>query len=738
MNWEKKDASPQAVKDLAQRFGLDLLTASILVRRGITSSKDILYFLEDDPRYLPNPFLFSEMEDAVDRILLAVDEGEKVLVFGDRDADGVTSTVLLTEALREMGLETGWRIPSANDAYGLSIAAVEAFAAEGGSLILTVDCGISNHAEVSRAAELGIDVIIVDHHLLKAAEPPEAVAVIDPKIEDSGYPFRDLAGCGVAYKLICALKFARSGLYKQQVALLNVRPLNDSYLVEAVRLSNLVETGRIRETIVPGMVDLGNTRLVPFLQDRQIFVWDGDVQQKLLAKALGSGAEVQFYDVAPDVGGLIPSARGASLLRLKELSRIGRYRDEPLEEIDVFENLFVSFALKKAAWFGEDDMARLQLVALGTIADLMPLKGENRILVKRGLKALNEKARPGLAELIARSGSAGKRLGAVEAAWQITPVINAAGRMGKAETAVKLFFAETPDERNSLADELVAMNLERRRLGAECWETVYPLARESLASYCDKLVVVGHEGVHRGITGVLASKVTNVLDVPAVIATFQSDGTVVGSIRSARGFNIGSFLETSAELFIDYGGHDAAAGFSLKASDWPEFQRRSAAYAEGLELEAEEEKLDIDAELPHSYMRPELAELAARFEPYGEANPQLVFLAKDVPIAGAEIVGKRDANHLKLLLDFGGTKWPALYWSAAEKLERDFSVHDHIDVVFKVTINRYGGMEQPQLEIFDAKRSQASAASPTENRPASELAISGQAAGSVKAPLASN
>ncbi|HRY72993.1 MAG TPA: single-stranded-DNA-specific exonuclease RecJ [Spirochaetia bacterium] len=706
MRWVKKEAQASAVKELAARYGLDLLDAAILVRRGLVSPGELLYYLEDDPRYLHNPFLFEGMEDAVDRILLARDEKEKVLVFGDRDADGVTSTVLAVEALRELGLEVEWRVPQGLEAYGLSRTVLEEFAAAGGTLVVTVDCGISNHEEVERAAELGVDVLVLDHHLLKAPEVPAAVAVVDPKLPDSGYPFRDLAGCGVAYKLACALKFARSGLYKQQVALLNVRPVNEAYLVEAVRLSNLAPTARLSETIVPGMVDLSNTRLLPFLRDRQIFVWGLDVQKKLFAKAFGRSAELQAYDLAPDVAEAIPQAKGLSLLRLRELSTIGRYRDRPLEEIDVFENLFVSFALKKAAWFGEDDLSRLQLVALGTVADLMPLRDENRILVRRGLAALNQRPRPGVAELMQKLQLGGKKLGAVEAAWQLTPVVNAAGRMGRADAAVRLFLSEDAGERASLAEELVAMNLERRRLGAESWDALYPLARESLAAHGEKLVVVGSDGVHRGITGVIASKMTNVFSVPAVVASFQGDGTVVGSVRSARGFDVTAFLDASAELFIDYGGHDAAAGFSLKASDWPEFERRALSYAEGLELGTEEERIEIDAELPHDYLKPELAALAERFEPYGEENRPLVFLAKNVPIASADIVGKREANHLKLTLDFGKHKWPALFWSAAERLERDFSATDRIDLVFKVTVNRYMGMETPQLEVLDARRSE--------------------------------
>ncbi|HET7839230.1 MAG TPA: single-stranded-DNA-specific exonuclease RecJ [Rectinemataceae bacterium] len=708
MKWTKKELPPSLVKELAARFDTDALTASILARRSVTAPEDVLYYLEDDPRYLHNPFLFSQMEDAVDRILLAADEGEKVLVFGDRDADGVTSTVLMAEALAELGIEASWRVPTGSEPYGLSVQAVEAFAAEGGSLIVTVDCGISNHAEVERAAELHVDVVIIDHHLLQAGEAPAAIAIIDPKLPDSGYPFRDLAGCGVVYKLICALKLARSGVYKQQVALLNVRPANEAFIVEAVRLSNLVETGRIRETIVPGVVDLERTRLVPFLRDRQIFVWDGESQRRLLARALGKGAEVNFYDVAPEVGEHIPQARGMSLLRLKELSRIGRYRSEPLEEIDVLENLFVSFALKKADWFGEDDMARLQLVALGTIADLMPLRNENRILVRRGLAAMNERARSGLAELLGKLGHAGKRLGAVDIAWQVTPVINAAGRMGEPQTAVSLFIAKERAEREASAEKVIQHNLERRRLGGEDWELVYPLARESLAEHGDKLALVGSASVHRGITGLIASRLTSTLKTPAIVASFQDDGTVVGSIRSARGFPVASFLDSCSDLFIDYGGHDEAAGFSLKAEDWPRFQERARLFTVPLELEDGEELIEIDAELPHQFLKPEIAELTERFEPYGEESGPLVFLARDVAILDAQIMGKKEQNHLKLTLDFGKHKWPALFWDGAQRLERDFSFknHDRIDLVFKVTLNRYNGMEQPQLEAFDARRTE--------------------------------
>lgn len=704
MKWTKKEVNPQAIKDLASRFDLDLLSASVLARRGVTDPGELLYFVEDDPRYLHNPFLFDQMEDAVDRVLLARDEGEKVLVFGDRDADGISSTVLVYEALKGRGLDVRYRLPSDDDPYGLSTKAVEEFAGDYGTLIITVDCGISNHSEIERARELGVDVIVLDHHLHRREELPGAVAVVNPKVENCGYPFRDLAGCGVAYKFTRALAFSESGLYKQQVAILNVRPANDAYTLEAVRLTNLVETGRISETIVPGMVELEKTRLVPFLKDRQIFVWDGELQKKLLAKAFGRAAEVQVYDIAPDIGDLIPSVRGKSLLRLREQSRIAKYSDKAAGEIDVFASLFVSFALKKTSYFSEADLEALQLVAVGTLADLMPLRNENRILVRKGLAALNTKPRAGLAELLAKLNLTGRRLTAKDLAWQLTPAINATGRMGSPETAVRLFLGETVEERSRLAEEVIGMNQDRRRLGAEGWEAVLPDARKSLEAHDGKLVLVGRDDVNRGITGIIAARLSNTLRVPAIVATFLGGGTIVGSLRSLRGYPVKALLETCSDLFIDYGGHDEAAGFSLPAGNWDELTRRVLEFTKAVELDAEEESLSIDAELPHDYMKPEITDLVDRFEPYGEENEPLVFLTRDVPIASMELVGKKEQNHVKMLLDYGKHRWPALFWSAAERVERDFSRTDRVDVVFQVGRNYWNGMEQPQLVVMDVRR----------------------------------
>ena len=705
MIWNKKEVGRSLVKELTGRYGCDALTASILARRNIIEGPDILFYLEDDLRYLHNPFLFKDMEDAVDRVLDAKEEGEKVLIFGDRDVDGITSTTLLYQALTDLGMDVTWRVPNGNDPYGLTIAAVDEHAANYGTLIITVDCGISCIAEIAHAAEKGIDVIVLDHHNPQDTLPA-AVAIINPKMEDSGYPFRDLAGCAVVWKFISALRFGLLELYKQQITLLNVRPANESFIIEAVKTVNMNEIARISETIVPGMVSISQTRLLPFLQGQQIFVWDSAMLQKQIEKMFGKTAEFNFLDIAPEISREIPAVRGMSLLKLKDLSRIARYRDRPVSELDGFLNIFITFAQRRNGVFGKRETAELQLVALGTLADLMPLRNENRILVRRGLTAINEAPTSGLAELLARQGLAGKKIGTSDLAWQISPAINATGRMGNPALAVNLLLSDDQKERNRLSEEVVKMNTDRKQMGSDSWTVVEPLARESFERLNSNLVFAASADIHRGVTGIMANRLSSCFHVPAIVVCFMDDGTAVGSMRSARGVDLEEILAPCADLFIDHGGHAFAAGFSLKRELFEEFTSRINRISQELvfpDTDTDEE-IPVDAELPHDYLTPALLDLADRFEPYGEGNDQLVFMAKKMRIMTADIMGKTEKQHLKLTFDCGKYKWPAIFWQAAERLNRDFSIGDTVDAVFQINRNTFNGAEIPQMILQDVQR----------------------------------
>jgi single-stranded-DNA-specific exonuclease len=556
MKWEKKEISPETVKNISVKYGCDLLTASIFVRRGITSGDSVKFFLEDDRRFLRNPFELPGMEDAVERILAAKEEGEKVLVFGDGDVDGITGTALLAEYLAGIGIDVSWRIPVGDDPYGLSLKAVEEFAAAYGTLIITVDCGISRIAEIQRANELSVDVIVTDHHEPQE-ELPEALAIINPKLKSaSDYPFKDLSGCGVAFKLVAALRFAqKSELYGQPMCLLNTRPVNDAWIIEIVKTRNLAVVAALTETIMPGMVSIGDTRLPAFLEGQQILVWDAPLQKRVIAKLFGAGVEIGMLDVADEIGKEIPSVAGKSLVRIKELSTIAKYADKEVSEIDVFINLFHSYVHKREASGNNastiEEIYETQLAALGTVGDIMPLLDENRIIVRKGLMSLIPggadsqavvKPRPGIVELLDKLELSGNHFDIKDISWKLCPVINAARRMGSPETAVALFFEKNPVARARIAGELIAMNKKRKLLEEEIWNMAEPMAYRSLSDYSENIAFVYGEEINKGVTGLIAQRLARHFNVPGVAVSFAPD-VYTGSVRSARAYNICGLLE---------------------------------------------------------------------------------------------------------------------------------------------------------------------------------------------------
>lgn len=704
----KKEIAPEMVREICTRFSCDALTASIFARRNVTTGPDIQYFLEDDLRYLHSPFLLSGMEDAVDRILAAREEGERVLIFGDRDVDGITSTTVLYRCLKDMGIEVSWRIPSGEDTYGLSLKAVEEFAANYGSLIITVDCGISNNVEIDRAVELGIDVIITDHH-----NPPEnlpnATIIIDPKLPEDEYPFPFISGCAVAFKLASALRFAQNELYKQELCLLDVRPVNEAYIIDCIKMVNMTERARLSEIITPGMVRIEDTRLMQFLRGQQILVWDADLQKKQLAKIFGNGIEFNMMDLRPEIATEIPSVRTASLLRIKESSKLLRYREGNQSEMDGFFNIFITYIQKKTATPDNQKktQADLQLVMLAALADIMPLHNENRILVRQGLAALNGgEVIPGLRELLARLNMLGKRITSTDISWNVVPVLNAAGRLGRSELAVELFLSETSQQRDTIAEQIIQLNKDRRQLGTDAWGYVEKQAYESFEKYNKKLVVVVEPRIHRGISGILAAQLVKVFEVPSIAITILEDGTAVGSVRSTRGFDVTPMLDSCGELFLNHGGHNYAAGFSLNKENLDALLQHFLEYTAVIELEDNQDStLQTDAEIPHDYLTPNLLKTIDLFEPYGEGNPQLLFFSRKLKIVGADIIGKGEKKHLKLVLAGGKHKWPALFWNEAERLGRDFSLGDTIDVVYRLERNLFNGMETAQMIVQEVERS---------------------------------
>ncbi|MFW5745058.1 MAG: DHHA1 domain-containing protein, partial [Spirochaetota bacterium] len=485
----------------------------------------------------------------------------------------------------------------------------------------------------------------------------------------------------------------------------NVRPGNESLILDAIKLENMVEIDRISENIVPGVVDVEHSRLGAFLQGLPILVYDEAAQRKLLLQAFGENVEVGVVDVAPQVWKLFPTLEGKTLLRLKSESRLSRYTGVEPEEIDVFHSLFTTFVNRKEADVLEDLVSTLDLVAMGTLADMMPLVDENRILVTQGLRRMSESPRPGLRSLLERQKLLGKTIVARDVGWSISPVVNASGRMGEPDRAVRLLLATDDRERDELADYVVELNAKRRAVGDQAWTLVQSQARDSLAAHDGRFVLVRHGEIHRGVTGILASRLARQFDAPAAVVSLMPD-KAVGSVRTARGVVVTDLLSRCDDILADWGGHDQAGGFHLPVDRVTELEQRLLDVIPALEMqEAAEAPLEIDAEISTDFLTLKLLDVVKRFAPFGQGNPPLAFLVRGVRLMDVQFIG-REQNHLRLTLDAGTSKWPAVYWGAAEQVGVAFDKGDSVDAVVNVGTNFYQGNETPQLTVLDLRRAE--------------------------------
>ena len=709
MKFDKKNISIEEVRRLCKEYALSPLEASIMARRGITTGEDVMYHLESGRRFMHRPFLLPALEDAVDRINSALEEHEKILIFGDRDVDGITSTAILYSYLKGRGADVTYHLPTGEDTYGLSIPVITEFAKNYGSLIITVDCGISNVQEVEYASSLQVDVIITDHH-----NPPEtlpaAEIIVDPKLAGSRYPFKDISGAAVAFKLVQALRFSHSDFYAQEFTLMDVQAEKDEYKVDCIKVRNLVKEDFFTERFKPGEKSIADTKLPDFLQGQQILVWNAAKVKKPLAEIFGNGVEFQMLDLKPELAMHLPSLADKELSELKNLSKIAHYIPEANSEIEGFYNIFVTYVEKRLAEKSgaDEDAEDLQLVAIAALADIMPMKNENRIFVKNGLAGINSSARrKGIAELLALMDTAGKPISSADLSWKVIPALNAAGRMGQTGTALELLISETPSERESLAKKIIDLNEKRKNLVAESESASASMAEDTFNSSGKHFCLVSGEAIHRGITGILSSKLMQKYKVPAIAITFIDGGNIaVGSMRSCRGCIATDFLSAFADMFINYGGHDFAAGFSLYRERFEEFLVRVKAAAAALTLGSEEDEVIVDAELPAEYITHDLPELVARFEPFGAENKELVFASRALPIQEAASLGKTERRHLKLVFDCGACKFPAMFWGEGDRLNRDFKTGDKLDILYTVGKNYYRGTETPQMVLIDAALSQ--------------------------------
>ena len=551
--WEVRPLDKERAAAFAQTYGVPFFLAMLMNIRGLDDAAHLREFLgEGEP--LSDPFLLKDMDKAAARITRAVDNMEKIAVYGDYDADGVTSTAMLYSYLETRGADVIFYIPQREgEGYGMNMGAVEYLKEQGVSLIVTVDNGISSVQEVARANELGIDVVITDHHRPQEILP-DAVAVVDAYRPDDTSPYKHFSGVGVAFKLLMAL-----------------------------------EDGA------------------------------GDVEDLLEA-----------------------------------------YSD---------------------------------LAAIGTIGDIVPLTGENRTLIRAGLERLSQSDRPGVQALLENAGIAGKALTSTNVAFTLVPRINATGRMGAPERAVRLLISGYEEEAEVLSEEICADNEERRRVEAEIAEAAFADI-EAKGYMKDRVVVVDGENWHHGVIGIVASRVTERCGKPCMIIS-RGETEAKGSGRSIEGFSLFEAICACGDLLIKFGGHPMAAGITLKPENIEAFRKRINQYAAEHFPQMPTQTVTLDCKLNPAALSVSMAQSLTQLEPFGNGNPQPVFGLFNMELSNVTPVG--GGGHLRLTLEKNGAVITAMRFNTKPE-ELPYHIGDKIDLAVQLEAREFRG--QPSLTVI--------------------------------------
>ena len=551
--WEVRPLDKERAAAFAQTYGVPFFLAMLMNIRGLDDAAHLREFLgEGEP--LSDPFLLKDMDKAAARITRAVDNMEKIAVYGDYDADGVTSTAMLYSYLETRGADVIFYIPQREgEGYGMNIGAVEYLKEQGVSLIVTVDNGISSVQEVARANELGIDVVVTDHHRPQEILP-DAVAVVDAYRPDDTSPYKHFSGVGIAFKLLMAL-----------------------------------EDGA------------------------------GDVEDLLEA-----------------------------------------YSD---------------------------------LAAIGTIGDIVPLTGENRTLIRAGLERLSQSDRPGVQALLENAGVAGKALTSTNVAFTLVPRINATGRMGAPERAVRLLISGYEEEAEVLSEEICADNEERRRVEAEIAEAAFADI-EAKGYMKDRVVVVDGENWHHGVIGRVASRVTERCGKPCMIIS-RGETEAKGSGRSIEGFSLFEAICACGDLLIKFGGHPMAAGITLKPENIEAFRKRINQYAAEHFPQMPTQTVTLDCKLNPAALSVSMAQSLTQLEPFGNGNPQPVFGLFNMELSNVTPVG--GGGHLRLTLEKNGAVITAMRFNTKPE-ELPYHIGDKIDLAVQLEAREFRG--QPSLTVI--------------------------------------
>ncbi len=716
-DWHKKHTTKNVIVSLAKQYNIDLLSASILSRRGILEPHQLLFFLEDDIYFLHNPFLYSGMIELIHRINVALEKQERILIYGDRDTDGVTAVTLMLETLREHGIEQiKWAVPRNHDVYGLSNDVIDYAIKLNIDLIITVDCGISNYSEVNYANKNKIDVIIVDHHNIPR-KLPDAVAIVNPKIDSSKNVFADLCGCALVMKVRWALYYSTRSmfghpLFNEVISLLHITVINNRIRLDLIQTMNGLKIEHYHEYLEHSMTATGKSRLIQYLKYTPVYCFDLPTLQKNFTKFYSE--TLKFIDIKPHFKQLASKNFKFNFINsetpLQIISRINitRYITDQLQEIDAIFHLHNLLVLYGAPNIAKVIFRSIDLTGIATIADVMPLENENRIFVKQALKCLSYKAiqtpRMGLDALLEVMEMKVKSYTSRDIGFKIAPAINAAGRLGEAHEAVNLLCATTPKDATYFAKKINNFNKKRQQIGEEAFSRLFSLAKTSYNDHEKKLIVVLEKNLCRGITGILASRFSQKFSAPAIVMTQLNTSLIIGSVRTQRSVIATDLLSKCSDLLDGWGGHDIAAGFHLHYKSLHSFQQKLKQLSMGIILQQPDTTILFDADISSEYLTPNIYHVFNLLEPYGTGNNPLILKSNNLIVMDYKFIGK-DNQHLRLNLKSKKITWPGIYWNANKQKKINISIGDYLDILFTPDISRFRGKETKQLNIVALRTS---------------------------------
>ena len=705
----------------------------LLKLRGITSKNDIFNFFFQDIYSLSNPFDIKDVNVFVDRIKEAINNDEKILVYGDKDADGITAASIIYNTLKVVTKNVEAFVPNHETGYGLSKTVIEEYADSGVSLIITVDCGISNVDEVEFARDLSIDIIITDHHDIPEILP-NAYAIFNPKLYNTGFSSKNFSGCAVAFKLMQAFVFSYTKLYNKDIIVLDYeidKAKNTLKRIRALKSVNfvasddvfgfeLVNDNNCYKSIYIDYYDelmsedevLEELASYMFEGEGTVLVLTGgeDRLKRLLSLYEKYDIYLPEYDGVYDLLQLGSKYGNVNIKTTKTLNdfalalNVNIYKYDDIEyrdliiKMEIFRRMFYISQSNLQNYIRKKSI----LVLFGTVADVVPLTEENRTYVKCALKELENPTHIRYTAMLERINLLNTKIDTQAISWKLAPFINAAGRMGSPETALKLLTSELREEAVSLSQEVYNMNETRKSLT----ESNFSIVNEYIKiNKCLSLpvIIVKSDKIEQGLTGLIAGKVLSEYGKTAVIMYENESGICVGSIRSMGDDNARDMLEASKVYLIKFGGHKNAAGFTLESENFDKFSSKIIKYASSQNFQTEKEEDVFDMELSFNDIDMKLAGMLELFEPYGSGNEEPVFMSKKVKINEIKKMPKNNKLHLRLELSQSDKKASAIIWNSSEDEIRKLLNANYIDIIYKLKVNRFANTEEARIYIESYK-----------------------------------